>query len=116
MFEIPNISLVQAENAQSKQIFEASPDLYKAISASSNDNLSIFYEAYHNKIFIMDADAHTIKESSFFIDEPNYCITYMTHDSHGDVLLFLDYVGANDSETFPRKIYFVNISELKVSS
>lgn len=116
LFEIPNISLVQAEDAQSKQIFEASPDLYKAISASSNDNLSIFYEAYHNKIFIMDADAHTIKESSFFIDEPNYCITYMTHDSQGDVLLFLDYVGANNSETFPRKVYFVNISELKVSS
>ena len=111
LFEIPNIRLEKSDNVQSRQIFEASPDLYKAVSTSSNDNLSIFYEAYHNKIFILDAETLTIKESSFFIEEPNYCITYMTHNSQGDVLLFLDYINANASETFPRKIYCVNISE-----
>ena len=115
LFEIPGIGKAQTENAYSKQILETSLALYKAIRASANDSLSIFYDVYTNKIFIMDADAHTIKESSFYIDEPNYCITFTTHDSQGDVLCFLDYVNSSSSETFPRKIYYFNISELKVT-
>lgn len=115
LFEIPIISLEQTENAKSKQILEASPDLHKAISASSNDNLGIYYEAYHNKIFIVDADANTIRESLFFINDPNYRITYMTYNSQGEVLIFLENAEANNSEKFLPKIFFVNISELKES-
>lgn len=115
LFEIPGISSANRENVQSKHILEASPALYRAISSSANSEVSIFYEAYKNTIFVMDTNARQIQETSFYIEDSNYHITYMTHNEHGDMLIFLDYVNPSSSETFPRKIYCVNISELKVA-
>lgn len=115
LFEIQNINLTDTEQVQSKQVFEASPALYKALSTSANNELSIFYEAYQNKIFVMDSVTRQINENSFFVKGLNYRITYMTYDSQGNALLFLDYIDPDSFETMPSKIYFVNISEIKNS-
>lgn len=88
LFEIQNINLTDTEQVQSKQVFEASPALYKALSTSANNELSIFYEAYQNKIFVMDSVTRQISENSFFVKGQNYRITYMTYDSQGNALLF----------------------------
>ena len=115
LFEIQNINLTDTEQVQSKQVFEASPALYKALSTSANNELSIFYEAYQNKIFVMDSVTRQINENSFYVKGLNYRITYMTYDSQGNALLFLDYIDPDSFETMPSKIYFVNISEIKNS-
>ena len=101
LFEIQNINLTDTEQVQSKQVFEASPALYN--------------EAYQNKIFVMDSVTRQINENSFYVKGLNYRITYMTYDSQGNALLFLDYIDPDSFETMPSKIYFVNISEIKNS-
>ena len=86
------------------------------MSTSANNELSIFYEAYQNKIFVMDSVTRQINENSFYVKDLNYRITYMTYDSQGNALLFLDYIDPDSFETMPSKIYFVNISEIKNST
>lgn len=115
LFEIQNINLIDTDHVQSKQVFEASPALYKALNASSNKELSIFYEAYQNKIFVLNTVTRQISENSFFVKGLNYRITYMTYDSQGNALLFLDYIDPGSFETMPQKIYYVNISEIRDS-
>ena len=115
LFEIPSISSTNRENIQSKHILEASPALYRAISSSANSEVSIFYEAYRNTIFVMDANARQIQGTAFYIKDPNYYITYMTHNEQGDMLIFLDSTNPSSSKTSPRIIYCVNISELRLA-
>lgn len=112
LFEIQSINLVDTNYVQSKQVFDADPALHKALNASANDELNIFYEAYQNKIVVMDTVDQQIQESSFFVKNTNYCITYMTYDSQGNVLLFLDYIDSGSLETMPSRIYYFNISEI----
>ncbi len=114
LFEIQSINLIDTDHVQLKQVINADPALHKALNASANDELSIFYEAYQNKILIMDTVARQIQETSFFGKNSNYRITYMTYDSQGNVLLFLDYIDPSSLETMPSKIYYFNISEIKV--
>lgn len=112
LFEIQSINLIDTDHVQSKQVFEAAPALYKALNASVNNELSIFYEAYQNKIFVLDTVSRQIQENSF-VKGSNYRITYMTYDSQGNALIFLDYNDPGSFETMPRKIYYVSRSEVQ---
>lgn len=111
LFQIQSVNLMDMDNVHTKQVFEANPALHKAISVSANDELSIFYEAYQNRIFVMDSVAQQIQETNFFIKDSNYCITYMTYDSQGNVLIFLDYHDPSSFKTLPNRIYYVNLSD-----
>lgn len=98
---------------ETKQVISASPQFFKASNATNYKSIVLYYEAYKNNIFIFDTDAKQINQYTFFANDEDYYITYMTQNSKEDVLIFVNYKNSKTSETLPPKIYFINISDLE---
>lgn len=112
LFEIRGITSANANDIYTKQVIAASPGFFKAANSTPSDTLNIYYEAYQNKVFVLDANVRQIKEYDFFANNEAYYITYVTQNSEGDMLVWVDYNNPNTSETLSRKIYFIHISDL----
>lgn len=115
LFEIPGISSAKSENVQSKHILEASPELYKALDVSMCDDFGVFYEAYSNEIYIADYEKQNVYETVLYSDNADYRITYMTYGADARALVFLEHIDHSNINTSYSKIYYVSLSDLKVS-
>lgn len=108
-------AIAKIDNKDVKHFMNIDANFTKAAEPTPQNELALYYQSFGNMIYLLDTerDNGLLKESKFYADDDRYYITYITKKSKNKMLIFMNYKDPDTAETYPQKVYYVDVSELK---